>query len=261
MFASIPYGWTGIGVVTVTTLGLEILASLIVPDLPAFRSSVNDEHNSQVRAERQSRLLRELEQRGDKKALGIYEQMRARVGALYETAGRVDTDLSLHDVDKLADLTVDYLNLCVVNLSLKERKDQVSEEDIREQISALQAQLSGSTLAPDEERQVQSILAEYVEASNRSRRLAIRRNALEAALISMPDKIEEVYQLVMASPFSSEMGNKVEESLARLRIAEEVAAEFNESEFSNIDQSTASISARSATSLHSARQKARSIKT
>ena len=44
----------------------------------------------------------------------------------------------------------------------------------------------------------------------------------------MPDKMEEVYQLVITSPYSTEMGGKLEESLSRLRIAEEVAAEFDD---------------------------------
>jgi len=56
----------------------------------------------------------------------------------------------------------------------------------------------------------------------------VRRSALEATLVSMPDKIEEVYQLVITSPYATDMGSKLEDSLARLRIAEEVAAEFDD---------------------------------
>jgi hypothetical protein len=74
---------------------------------------------------------------------------------------------------------------------------------------------------------LRSALAEYTEVMNRSRRLAVRRSALEATLIAMPDKMEEVYQLVITSPYSSDMGSKLEESLAHLRLAEEVAAEFD----------------------------------
>ena len=242
-FASIPYGWPALGVIAVLTLGVEIIAAMVVPDLPSFRAAIDAQYSNQSREERQNRLLRELEERGDNRALETFAHMRSRVSALYQTAGDASTTLTAADVDKLADLTVDYLNLCMVNLSLKERRAQVSDEDVRKRISALQAQLKTPSLAADEEHQIQKALAEYVEAGNRSRRLTVRRNTLEATLLSLPDKLEEVYQLVMAAPFSTEMGNKIEESLSRLRIAEEVSAEFDSSEIFNLGSPVAGASA------------------
>jgi hypothetical protein len=99
-------------------------------------------------------------------------------------------------------------------------------------IAGIQAQLNDPSLPDDEKRQLHNALAEYTEIMSRSRRLAVRRSALEATLISMPDKMEEVYQLVITSPYSSEMGSKLEESISRLRIAEEVAAEFDDASLS-----------------------------
>ncbi len=260
MFASIPFGWAALGVAAVTTLGVEILAALVVPDMPSFRASVDVQFNRTSRVERQNRLVHELSQRGETRVLETFEHMRLRVSALYQTAGDASTTLTPRDVDKLADLTVDYLNLCIVNLSLKERRAQVSDEDVRKRISALQAQLKTPALAADEEHQIQRALAEYVEAANRSRRLEIRRNTLEATLVSMPDKIEEVYQLVMAAPFSSEVGNKIEESLSRLRIAEEVSAEFDASELFSLGQPESTVSASTVTPLNAARRAARGVK-
>ena len=72
-------------------------------------------------------------------------------------------------------------------------------------------------------------------AAERARRMAVRRSVLEATLVSMPDKLEELYQLVMASPYAKDMGSKIEDSLSRLRIAEEVAAEFDDSELDAIE--------------------------
>jgi hypothetical protein len=79
----------------------------------------------------------------------------------------------------------------------------------------------------------------------------VRRSSLEASLISMPDKMEEVYQLVITSPYSSELGGKLEESLSRLRIAEEVAAEFEGPDSFNFD-STKNIAPSAATAMGSA---------
>ena len=259
VFASIPYGWNGLLLTAVTTLGIEILTALLVPDMTAFRASVDEERSRQFRMERQNRLLEELDQRGDSRALETFVHMRSRVDSLYKTAGDASTTLTKGDVDKLADLTVDYLNLCMVNLSLKERRSQVSDEDIRKRISALQTQLKSPSLAADEAHQIQKALAEYIDAGNRSRRLEVRRSTLEATLVSLPDKLEEVYQLVMAAPFSTDMGNKIEESLSRLRIAEEVSAEFDSAEIFNLEQTPAVLSS-NVSLLDGARRAARSVK-
>lgn len=226
IFASIPFGWTGMALVGVVALGTEVLAALAIPGLPSFRAWVDREQQHQARAQRRIQLLNELSNYGDTNSMATYQHMVSRVQTLYQTAGDSRTTLTRHDVEKLEDLTVDYLGLCVVNLSLKARKDHAGEDVVVKRIAGIQAQLQNPALPEDEMRQLRSALAEYTEVMQRSRRLAVRRSALEATLISMPDKMEEVYQLVITSPYSGEMGNKLEESLARLRIAEEVAAEF-----------------------------------
>ena len=226
IFASIPFGWTGLALVGVVALGSEVLAALAIPGLPSFQAAVDRALHQQVRAQRRIQLLAELSNYGDTSAMATYQHMYNRVQALYQAASDSRTKLTRQDVEKLEDLTVDYLGLCVVNLSLKTRKDHASEDVVVKRIASLQAQLQNPALPEEEMRQLRSALAEYTEVMHRSRRLAVRRSALEATLISMPDKMEEVYQLVITSPYSTDMGGKLEESLSRLRIAEEVAAEF-----------------------------------
>ncbi|MCF8168466.1 MAG: hypothetical protein K9K38_00915 [Rhodoferax sp.] len=227
IFASIPFGLTGLALVGVVALGTEVLAALAVPSLPAFQAWADLEHQRGQRARRRIELLAELSNYGAPQAMATYQHMASRVQALYQTARDNRTSLTRQDVEKLEDLTVDYLGLCVVNLSLQQRKEQVSEDVVARRMAAVQAQLQSPGLPEAEERQLRSTLAEYSEVLQRARRLAVRRATLEATLISMPDKMEEVYQLVITSPYSSDMGDKLEDSLARLRIAEEVAAEFD----------------------------------
>ena len=226
-----------LALVGVVGAGLETLAALLIPSLPSFRAGVDRAQRHQRREQRRLQLLSEISQHGDTAALATYQHMLGRVHALYQTAGDSRTTLTRDDVEKLEDLTVDYLGLCAVNLSLKQRKDHASDELAAKRIASLQAQLQGKGLPEDEERQLRSALAEYTEVMNRSRRLALRRSALEASLISMPDKMEEVYQLVITSPYSSDMGSKLEESLSRLRLAEEVAAEFESTPAYDLDTS------------------------
>lgn len=233
IFASIPLGWAGLAAVGVVALGSEILAALAIPSLPSFQAAVDRAQHQQLRAQRRLQLLTEISNYGDTRALDTYQHMALRVQALYQTADDKRSPLTRADVDKLEDLTIEYLGLSAVHLSLKQRKDNANEDTVAKRISSIQAQLQNTALPKDEQRQLRSALAEYTEVQQRSRRLATRRSALEATLISLPDKMEEVYQLVITSPYSSEMGSKLEESLSRLRIAEEVAAEFDTSALSD----------------------------
>lgn len=260
IFASIPLGWTGLAVVGVVALGTEILAALTIPSLSLFQASVDRESHQRARAQRRLQLLSEISNYGDTRALDTFQHMAARVQALYKTADDSRTTLTRADVDKLEDLTVDYLGLCAVNLSLKQRKDNASDETVTRRIAAVKAQLQNSALPEDEQRQLRNTLNEYTEVLQRSRRLAARRSALEATLISLPDKMEEVYQLVITSPYSSEMGGKLEESLARLLIAEEVAAEFDSPVAPEIKPFNTGSTAGS-TFGNAARHAARSVKT
>jgi hypothetical protein len=259
IFASIPLGWAGLAAVGVVALGTEILAALAIPSLPSFQASVDRTQHQQLRAQRRLTLLSEISNYGDTRALDTYQHMASRVQALYRTADDKRSALTRADVDKLEDLTIDYLGLSAVNLSLKQRKDSASEDAVARRISGIQAQLQNPSLPDDEQRQLRSALAEYTEVLHRARRLAARRSALEATLISLPDKMEEVYQLVITSPYSTDMGSKLEESLARLRIAEEVSAEFDTPELSDFRPTHAGNPA-GTTLVNAARQAARGAK-
>lgn len=256
VFASIPMGWAGMALVGVVGVGCEILAALAVPSLPSFRASVDRAQRNQTRAARRLQLLAEISNYGDSGSLATYQHMVGRVQALYQTAGDTHTTLSREDVEKLEDLTLDYLGLCAASLSLKQRKNNASEEVAAKRIAGIQAQLQSKNLPEEEERQLRAALAEYTEVMHRARRLAVRRSTLEATLISMPDKMEEVYQLVITAPYSTDMGSKLEESLARLRLAEEVAAEFDLPRNSDMDSTYTSTFAAGSAPLKTSGQKA-----
>ena len=53
-----------------------------------------------------------------------------------------------------------------------------------------------------------------------------RMTAIEAAMLSMPDQIEEIYQTIMTAPMSSDLDHRLEESIAKLRLEEEIEAEL-----------------------------------
>lgn len=230
IFASIPMGWAGPALVGSLALGLEILGALFIPSLPSFRNRIDRKQTSQDLQDRRQILIAQLREQGESTALTHYQHMWERVQALHLTARDKKTALTAADVEKMDALTVDYLNMSAVAASLRRRKNRTSDDQLSRQIANLNAQLAQPHLPEDQARPLRATLTEYTEALNRSRRLAARRIALEASLLTMPDKMEEAYQLVITAPYSqkmpNDMGGKLDEALARLRIAEEVAAEF-----------------------------------
>lgn len=261
VFASIPMGFAGLALVGTLAAGTEILAALLVPSLPSFRAWVDREAHHLALSQRRNLLINELRDRGESQALATYQHMWERVQALYQTAGDRQTSLTQQDVEKLDALTVDYLGLNAVNASLRRRKDQISEDQVNRRIAAAEAQLRNPALGDDEARQLRATLTEYAEVLNRARRLAVRRSALEATLLSMPDKMEEVYQLVISAPYAADMGSKLEDSLSRLRIAEEVAAEFDTADLSTFGNIVAPAGARRTAPSAAVRQAAQRHRT
>jgi len=258
VLASIPLGLSGLALVGILALGTEVLAALTVPSLPSFRAAVDRAQRFEARNQRKAQLIADIRQLGDSRVLSTYQHMWTRVQALYQTVQQKRTSLSQQDVEKLEDMTLDYLGLCAVNLSLKQRKDNASAEAAERGMATVQAQLKRAELPDDEARQLRTALAQYEDTLQRSRRLAVRRSALEATLVALPEKLEEVYQLAITSPYSTDMGSKLEESLSRLRIAEEVAAEFSSPEY-DLDAPT-SARAASAAPSQSARKAASAAK-
>jgi len=261
IFASIPLGFAGLALVGMLAVGTEILAALTVPSLPTFKAWVDREAHHQTLGQRRQLLIDELRNSGESGSLATYQTMWERVQALYETVGDRQTTLTRQDVEKLDTLTVDYLGLCAVSASLRRRKEQISEDQVNRRMASVEAQLRNPALGDEEGRQLRATLAEYTEALNRARRLAVRRNALEATLLAMPDKMEEVYQLVITSPYATDMGSKLEDSLSRLRIAEEVAAEFDDADLATFGPTSPHQSAPGKVTNAAARQAAQRQKT
>lgn len=245
IFASIPYGWSGLALVGILALGTELLAALTVPSLPPFKAAVDRGQRMAERTARQQQLLARLGSDTNGKELAAYRHMVTRVQDLYRTAGEHQSSLARTDVEKLEDLTLDYLGLCVADRLLRQHKDIHNSAVFAQRMATLEQQLRVPGLGDDELRQLRTAHAEYAAGQQRARRLAARRSALEATLISMPDKMEEVYQMVLTAPYASDTGQKLEESLQRLRIAEEVAAEFDPAVYAELEPAPVATSAAS----------------
>jgi hypothetical protein len=259
---SLPFGF-GVGLLPIILYAAGAsIASLYVPSSGVFRAKVDADFRKQQRAVARDHLCREisqrvpgivwdrnavvtldddpagrLRQRANRGAIGptgnsaicldAYQRMVDRVASLQQVAADRETQLSAQDIERLDDTTLDYLSLWLASLVTDDRNRAVDQDDVRQRIADLDAQLANAGDTPAT-RQLRHARADYSALLARQSAMLTKRQAIEAAMMAMPDQIEEIYQMIMAAPFSSSLSSKLDESLSRLRLEDELQQELND---------------------------------
>ena len=241
--AAIPYGWVGLGVPMVLFLVGEGLAALVVPDLSTFRSKVDEQVRRDQRSSVRNHLVVELAKRASLNVDGWrlicgrgesvehrarikdYNTMIDRIRSLSEVAADRRTQLGEREIERLHEATVDYLALWLARLVLDSREQLVTPSDLKTRIKDIDAKLASAT--PTAARQLRQARSDYTAILDRRVAMSGKSEAIDAAMLAMPDKIEEIYQMVLAAPFATGIGDKLEDSLSRLRLEEALEQELS----------------------------------
>lgn len=222
VLASFPYGWDALALSLLALAAVEVVGLAVVPGLPPFMASVDQKARREAREARRERLLGEIKIHGGSNHLRAYEQMCQRVESLYRMAADSSTNLSEREVEQLDDLTVNYLAMCLSDAAIRAKDGGEGSGAAERKLRVVMQRLAQGGLAQDEQQPLLRAKLEYEEAMARQQRMEIRRTALEASLVSMPVRMEEVYQMVMTAPSAGQLGALLEESISKLRTAEEV---------------------------------------
>jgi hypothetical protein len=230
VLASLPWGGDAFALGLLAIAALETVAVAVVPSLPPFREWADKKARRERLGTLQERLMAEINAHGGSNHLQSFVQMQERVSSLYRMARDPSSTLSLHDVEQLEDSTFDYLRLCLSDAVMKDsrRKGNDPQALIEGKLADVRAQLQRPGLTPHEAQQLRRAEADFVEALARQGRMASRKAVLDAALVSMPVRMEEVYQMVMTSPRAGNMGSLLEDALAKLRLTEEVTMDLDQ---------------------------------
>jgi hypothetical protein len=201
VLASVPFGWDALGLGMLGLAAIEMIGLAIVPGLPNFQLAVNERVRREHRLAARERLLQEVMAHGGSSHLSSYDQMSRRIASLYRTAGDASTSLTTREVEQLDDLTLAYLRMCLSDAVLRSPEGGDFAAGVNRKLRQVDERLSGGNLGQDEEAQLRRAKAEYEEA------LA-------------------VYQMVMTAPKDGSLGELLEESVAKLRLAEEAALDI-----------------------------------
>jgi hypothetical protein len=227
---SIPFGF-GIGAVPLIAFAAgDILAALHVPSLSTFRDKVDRRWRATARQASREQLMMEIQKRSGKRAgpsptLRTYQRMYERVQSLYQQADSGHGRLAYRDVEQLDDVTLEYLALWLALLVMDDREESVNLREIESKVAALEKELAAPRPGADV-RQLQKARADYEALIERHNRMLSRRRALEAAMLSMPDQLDEIYQTIMTLPATEDVGTRLEEAIGALRLQEDVEADL-----------------------------------
>ncbi len=227
---SIPFGF-GLGALPLIAFGAgELIASLYVPARIDFQEKVKLRIREENRTKARTRIFQEISSRSGgrptPRLMNAWTRMEERVNALAKFAEESRSQMSRQDVERLHDANLDFLSLWLADLVIDDRSRSVDLFEIEERLARIEEELAAPQIKTDQ-RNLQLARNEYVSLITRQKRMQSRKVAIEAAMLSMPDQIEEIYQMIVASPYSSSMGSKLEESLAKLRLEEDLEAELS----------------------------------
>lgn len=226
---SIPFGF-GIGALPLIAFAAgEAIAAMFIPSSITFRDKIDRQYRQQARLAARRHLLDEIYRRARNDhqfdtTLATYEQMQERISSLYTLAADQSNQLSERDVDRLDEASMDFLYAKLALAVIEDRSTAVDLGQVETRMRAIDRELAAPPPGTDI-KQLQKARNDYLALTSRHRRMLSRKTALEAAVLSMPDQMEEIYQMIVAAPRSQELGVKLGEAVDNLRLREEIEGE------------------------------------
>lgn len=258
--ASIPAGGAGALGALVVLGAVQTLLALVIPDLPKFRSKVDRSARRGAIDQRRAQLQQELFalHGGMERVVGMgmwqkYLAIVERSDVLYRIAGEAQSQLSYDDAERVDKASVDFLALWLAQQTIKERLRSGEEATIDRRLRDAEQALSQVDAQDPRYRHLKMARDDYAAIKLRHDKLAARRMSIDAALVSLPDQVEEVYQLVVASPYSSTLGSKLGESLSRLQLEEDIELELSQNDLDSDYFKTGAAGAKSMAARQAAR--------
>ena len=235
--ASSPAGGGGAIGALVVVAAMQALTALVIPDLPVFRRKVDRSARRADIDQRRAQLQRELFQAhgGLERVSGMamwqkYQSVAERATVLYRIAGEAQSQLSYDDAERVDKASVDYLALWLAEVTIKDRLRSGEEATVDRRLREAENALAEVDASDPRYRHLKMARDDYLAVKLRHDGFVARRMSIEAALVSLPDQVEEIYQMVVASPYSSVLGTRLGESLSRLQLEEDIELELSQND-------------------------------
>lgn len=219
--AAFPFGGAGAILPWLAFAAGESIAAMFIPSAPWFRDRVDRAERQRRRQQSISQLVEELEQRQSDRhpRWQTFRRLSDRIASLSRHAQRRRSRLALAEMERLEDTRVDFLSLWLLDVNIRERRSSIDEGAVEQRLGKIEKALQGNSA---DRASLEKAAQDLRELLLRHRRLAARSAAVEAALLALPDTVEEIYQAVLAAPRSGAAGDRLQEAIERLRLQEEL---------------------------------------
>jgi hypothetical protein len=244
--AAIPLGMAGAVVTLVMFAAGEAVASLFVPAMPTFRAKVDQDIRQEARSKVRGHLLAEIGRLiplytngeypltvrrdarlsvEDRTRMSNYNSIIDRIQSISNISDDKRTAVGPREVEKLHEAALDFLSLWLVRLIMDKREEAVDIDDVVSHVREIDKQLAGANASLA--RQLNAARKQYSDLLARHSNMAGKSTAIDASLMGIPDKIEDIYQMILSSKFSSTIGAQLDDSLSRLQLDEALEQELN----------------------------------
>ena len=224
---AIPLGLAGFALPLVLISAGEAIASMFIPSSSTFREKVNKKYRRKRRDAISRHLQQEIDNRtdSDDPNWGVHSRLIERAASLREMwAVRPTQTMTERDVERMEDAPLDFLALWLANLSIYDRLKSLNEMDLQRRLADLVKRLEHDR----ENHSLQKAKGDIEELLSRRRRLISRRAAVEAALLSLPDAVEEIYQTALTSSSTDDSSARLQEAVDRLHVEEQLEESFKD---------------------------------
>lgn len=208
----------------VAQAGLNGILGLFLPESPVFRQLISRKKRDQRREEDRQRLTEEIAARvpGKHANWESYHRMREQLLDLRRTARRSETNFSAWDVERLDDMTVDFLRMWLARILLHERARSTDHRRVERQLAEVEYRLQDETLEFLDRTRLQKARDDLQKVLDRRKGQDLQDHSMAASMLAMADGFGEVHHQVLANPTGKDLGSFLDGHLERMRVGEEL---------------------------------------
>lgn len=214
----------------VAQAGLNGILGLFLPDSPVFRSMIDRKKRAERRVVARQHLEAEIRRRvpGEHNHWETYGRLAEQLKALHRTAKAQDTTLTLQDVERLDDSTLDYLRLWLARIILHERKQSSDVRKIEARLAKVEHELKTTELPFMDRQRLERAREDLDKVLKRRASYDRSEHSMAASMISLAEAFTELHHRITANPTGEDWGSYVENTVERMAVTEELdfAADF-----------------------------------
>jgi hypothetical protein len=204
--------------------GINGILSMFLPESTVFREAIDRKKRKERRGRARKHMVQEIDRRvsGPHRNWETYHRMLEQLSSLQQTAKNTGTEMSLWDVERLDETTVNFLRMWLARLTIIERQQAIDIRKVQARARELQRKLKQDGLSSLDRNRLQRALADLDKVLSRRDSFDVQDSAMAAQMLAIADGFSEVYHRIMANPSGEELSSFLNDAVERMNVSEEL---------------------------------------